>query len=433
MTTTSSRFAGAFLRRYVCEHVPTIRSGARSLVSSHKSLPQAQKSLNLCKSHRDPISAPRSRICRISNTPRSYCTYPPNKSRKMGKKNKGPSTPPSSSLILPAPPTSKPIVDTHTHLASTFKAYQDRYATRTADVNDLPTQGKTIETVYDFANVMYEGKAVEAIVDVWCEHTQIKSRLWKEYADAALDTPSKWGSMEYHFVIGIHPHEAKDYDDEVEAILAEAAAHPRCVGLGEMGLDYHYSLSPHDVQQAVLRRQLELAVKLNKPLTIHTREAEEGTERLLKEIVPKDHKIHIHCFTDSPEFAKRLLEWFPNLYIGVTGVVTYTTNANTAQVVRELVAEPESKLRIVLETDAPYMVPANIYDSVPAIKGKRFPVCHTAMVPWTAQFVANAITGPPPTEPAEDAATVDATEPNAWTADRVMVEARENARRLYGV
>lgn len=123
----------------------------------------------------------------------------------MGKKNKGPSTPPSSSLILPTPPTPKPIVDTHTHLASTFQAYQDRYATRTADVNDLPTQGKTIETVYDFVKVMYEGKGVEAIVDVWCEHTQIKSRLWKEFADTALEQPSKWGSMEYYFVIGIHP------------------------------------------------------------------------------------------------------------------------------------------------------------------------------------------------------------------------------------
>lgn len=199
-----------------------------------------------------------------------------------------------------------------------------------------------------------------------------------------------------------------------------------------MGLDYHYSLSPHDVQQTVLRRQLELAVKLNKPLTIHTREAEEDTERLLKEIVPKDHRIHIHCFTDSPDFAKKLLDWFPNLYIGVTGVVTYATNANTSQVVRELVAEPGAPLRIVLETDAPYMVPSNIYDSVPAIKGKRFPICHTAMVPWTAQFVADAIANST-SKTTDTPTTEEQPSTDAWTADRVMLEARENAKKVYGV
>lgn len=68
-------------------------------------------------------------------------------------------------------------------------------------------------------------------------------------------------------------------------------AHPRNVGWGEIGLDYHYDLSPRDVQQRVFTRQLEHAVRLGKPLTIHTREAEEDMERILKEVVPKDHKV----------------------------------------------------------------------------------------------------------------------------------------------
>ena len=68
-------------------------------------------------------------------------------------------------------------------------------------------------------------------------------------------------------------------------------AHPRNVGWGEIGLDYHYDLSPRDVQRDVFSRQLKHAVRLGKPLTIHTREAEEDTERILKEIVPKDHKV----------------------------------------------------------------------------------------------------------------------------------------------
>lgn len=67
--------------------------------------------------------------------------------------------------------------------------------------------------------------------------------------------------------------------------------HPRCVGWGEMGLDYHYDNSPRDIQQDVFTRQLRQAVRLGKALTIHTREAEEDTERILKAEVPKDHRV----------------------------------------------------------------------------------------------------------------------------------------------
>lgn len=67
--------------------------------------------------------------------------------------------------------------------------------------------------------------------------------------------------------------------------------HPRCVALGEIGLDYHYDNSPRNVQQTVFRRQLKLAVRLGKPLVIHTREAEEDTEKIMKEEVPKDYKV----------------------------------------------------------------------------------------------------------------------------------------------
>ena len=70
-------------------------------------------------------------------------------------------------------------------------------------------------------------------------------------------------------------------------------AHPRCVGWGEMGLDYHYDNSPRGVQRTVFVRQLRQAVNLGKSLTIHTREADTDTERILKEEVPKDHKVRI--------------------------------------------------------------------------------------------------------------------------------------------
>ena len=218
----------------------------------------------------------------------------------------------------------------------------------------------------------------------------------------------------------------------------DAMAHPRCVGWGEMGLDYHYDNSPRDIQQKVFIRQLKQAVKLGKPLTIHTREADDDTERILKEHVPQEHKvqhhrhivkfadvvqIHIHCFTDSPGFAQRLLDYFPNLYIGITGVISYSTNKDTSTVVRELATRsstpldgplPGTNLRILLETDAPYMVLANLYESLPPLKGARIPLCHSAMIPWTADFVAN-VAG------------------QGWDAEKVMGDARENARKVYGV
>ncbi|KAG6908217.1 hypothetical protein DXG01_005689 [Tephrocybe rancida] len=213
--------------------------------------------------------------------------------------------------------------------------------------------------------------------------------------------------------------DAKYYTDEVEKDILEAMNHPRCVSWGEIGLDYHYSRLPHDVQQEVFTRQLCHAVRLGKTLTIHTQEANTDTERILKAEVPPDFK--------------RLLDHFSNLYIGITGksphrflsltslpplpgIITYTTNQNTSAVVRRMAtSSPDAPLRIVLETDAPFMTPANLYKSpkFKAAKGK-LPLSHTAMIPWTAAYVAR-------------------TAGSGWTVECVMREARENARVLYGV
>ena len=87
----------------------------------------------------------------------------------------------------------------------------------------------------------------------------------------------------------------------------------------QIGLDYHYDSSPREKQQEVLIRQLKHAVRLNKPITIHTREADDDIWRILSEHLPKEQRLHIHCFTDSPELADKLLGHFPNCWIGVTG------------------------------------------------------------------------------------------------------------------
>ncbi|KZT30008.1 hypothetical protein NEOLEDRAFT_1054835 [Neolentinus lepideus HHB14362 ss-1] len=327
----------------------------------------------------------------------------------MGKNNKKKfQVPDESHLLLPAHPSSTsgqttPIVDTHTHLVSTFSVYQGKYR-----------EGKHA-SIFEFVKSMYNrpgSHRVEAIVDVCCEAPV--QRVWKELADSALTPDGRekdWGGIEYWFVMGAH--EAKVYTDDVEKDILEAMTHPRCVGWGEIGLDYHYDNSPRKIQQDVFRRQLRHAVRLGKPLTIHTREAEEDTERILKEEVPRDHRIHIHCYTDSPELAQRLLDHFPNLYIGITGVITCSTNLNTSAVIRNFTSSPSSAMRILLETDAPFMVPSNLYPSLPTLKGK-LPLCHTAMIPWTAEFVSG-VAG------------------IGWDTEKVMRVGRENARAVYGV
>lgn len=109
----------------------------------------------------------------------------------MGKNNK--KDPSEDSLILPDHPghTIAPIVDTHTHLLSTFSAYKQKYK-----------EGK-YETLYDFVNGLYRGKKVKALVDVWCEAPVQK--MWKEIADSAIteqDRKDKWHGLEYWFVMG---------------------------------------------------------------------------------------------------------------------------------------------------------------------------------------------------------------------------------------
>ncbi|KAI0259438.1 hypothetical protein BC834DRAFT_926222 [Gloeopeniophorella convolvens] len=317
----------------------------------------------------------------------------------MGKNNKkGPS---EESLLLPAHPahTSAPIVDTHTHLVSTFAAYKHKYK-----------EGK-YENVYDFVRGIYRGKRISTLVDVWCEAPV--QPVWREIADSALveeDKKEKWGGLEYWFVMA--SHEARLYNDDVEKDILEAMTHPRNVGWGEIGLDFHYDNSPRDIQRDIFTRQLRHAVRLGKPITVHTREADEDTEQILKAEVPKNHRIHIHCFTDSPDFAQRLLDHFPNLYIGITGVITFSSNENTTEIVRRMITNSPTP-RIILETDAPYMVPANIYSSLPGMKG-RFPLCHTAMIPWTAEFVAS-IGG------------------EGWDVERVLELGKTNAHSVYGV
>jgi hypothetical protein len=112
---------------------------------------------------------------------RAYCYRP------MGK-NKKQSIPDEAHLLLPAYAINASIVDTHTHLVSTFAQYQSKY------------KGGKYETIYDFVRGLYHGRKVESIVDVWCEAPV--QTVWRELADSALKKDERWSGIEYWFVMG---------------------------------------------------------------------------------------------------------------------------------------------------------------------------------------------------------------------------------------
>eukprot|EP01027_Heterolobosea_sp_BB2_P012216 GEZU01017718.1.p1 GENE.GEZU01017718.1~~GEZU01017718.1.p1 ORF type:complete len:410 (+),score=87.46 GEZU01017718.1:48-1277(+) len=183
---------------------------------------------------------------------------------------------------------------------------------------------------------------------------------------------------------------------------------------GEMGLDYHHKHSTPEEQKSAFVRQIIRALELNKPLVIHTRDAESDMLAILKEHVPKEWEMHIHCFTDSPEFCEALLSHFTNCYIGITGVVTYANATQVQKVVRDVL--PLN--RLLLETDGPYMPPRAVDDIMNnnnnqgAGKNKGGAPSHSGLIPLIAQKFAQL---------------------KGVALDEVMQAARDNTRNLYGI
>ena len=161
----------------------------------------------------------------------------------------------------------------------------------------------------------------------------------------------------YEFIyaaVGLHPHEASLFDPGLEATLLAAACHPKVVGWGEIGLDYHYDHSPRDVQREVFRRQLELARSRRLPVIVHTREAEADTVDILRAgwSDPEAREIGgvFHCFSGSASLAEAALEL--GFHLSFSGVVTF----RTAGELREIAASAPLE-RLLVETDCPYLAP----------------------------------------------------------------------------
>jgi len=190
---------------------------------------------------------------------------------------------------------------------------------------------------------------------------------WDRVVSTAEREPDVWAS------IGIHPHEADQHADLGEAVLLEAADHPKVIGIGETGLDYYYDKSDRQVQQALFRTHIAVSRQTGLPLIIHTRDAEDDTLAILEDELGKGaFPALIHCFTASGGFGKRVLEL--GLTISLSGIVTFKNARELQEFAQEIPAE-----RLLVETDSPFLAP------VP----HRGRPCEPAFVADTARFVAN--------------------------------------------
>ena len=169
--------------------------------------------------------------------------------------------------------------------------------------------------------------------------------------------------------VGAHPHEAADHGDLVAERLIALTAHPRVVGIGETGLDFHYDLSPREVQERVFRAHIAASLATGLPLVIHTREADTETAAILAAEKPPSGVLH--CFTGGRALAEAALDL--GFYISISGIVTFRNAEDLRAIVRDVPLD-----RLLIETDAPYLAP------VP-YRGKRN---EPAFVAATASFIA---------------------------------------------
>ncbi len=188
--------------------------------------------------------------------------------------------------------------------------------------------------------------------------------------ERVLKTAEK--SPNLYAAIGVHPEDAKNFDENALNLMEKMIKHPKVVAVGEIGLDYYWDRSYNDVQKAVFEAQIEFAKKHDKPIIVHDREAHGDSLEILKRTNAAEVGVVMHCFSGSPEFALECVK--EGFYIALGGVVTFKNAKKMKEVAKIVPLE-----RLLLETDSPYLTP------VP-FRGKRN---EPAYVKYAAEEIAN--------------------------------------------
>jgi TatD DNase family protein len=188
----------------------------------------------------------------------------------------------------------------------------------------------------------------------------------------AVETAEKYENV--FASVGVHPHDAKLYDDKAEETLINLVkSSKKVIAWGEIGLDFYYDHSPRDVQREVFKRQIRTARELNLPIIIHSRDADDETVEILREECDHtDFKGIMHCFGGTAEMARQLMDI--GFLISFAGNVTFKKADNLRDAARVVPLE-----NLLIETDCPFLTP------IP-FRGKRN---EPAYVVETAKFLAD--------------------------------------------
>ncbi|GFT76301.1 putative deoxyribonuclease TATDN2 [Nephila pilipes] len=167
--------------------------------------------------------------------------------------------------------------------------------------------------------------------------------IWTKY----LNEENVWGAF------GCHPRDANEFDGDAENFLCSILCNSKVKALGEIGLDYsNRNKCPREIQKRVFRKLLKIGYSRKLLLVIRCREANEDCIRILLETIPTDYTFHLHCFADDWYWAERWLKTFPNVYIGITNLVTFSSRWALRKVAEKIPLD-----RLLLETDAPFCIP----------------------------------------------------------------------------
>ncbi|WP_321340063.1 TatD family hydrolase [uncultured Cohaesibacter sp.] len=152
--------------------------------------------------------------------------------------------------------------------------------------------------------------------------------------------------------VGTHPHNADEELDYSAEDIAKLADHPKCVAIGEVGLDYFYDNAPREAQAEGFRRHIKAARMTGLPLSIHTRDAEDDTIAILKEGMEEEGAFPalLHCYSSNRELAMRSLEM--GLYVSLSGILTFKRSQEIRDTIKDVPLD-----RLLVETDAPYLAP----------------------------------------------------------------------------
>lgn len=164
--------------------------------------------------------------------------------------------------------------------------------------------------------------------------------------DKILELCHKYNDI--YALLGVHPEDCEKFSDSTAKKIIELAKDKKVVGIGEIGLDYHYTKENKDIQKRVFNTQIEIAKMLDLPIVVHDREAHGDVLNILKE--QKAKKVLLHCYSGSVEFMRECTSLGYKIALG--GVVTFKNAKEPKEVAREI-----NMSDLMLETDCPYLAP----------------------------------------------------------------------------